>query len=133
MAAGAIMAPGAKQLARGEKHRSAESARVPCRLPDPGSMKHRAKTFTLTHLRCEDEMIVEVKGRGGFWPMRRPVRYRLGGNCDAITVTEGRLVVYRDGSLIAFADLQHPGASRWGWLLFPRHMRADPPSGPPRD
>ena len=95
-------------------------------------MKDRPKTFTLTHLRCEDELIVEVKGRSGFWPMRRPVRYRLGGNCDAITVSEGHLVVYRDGSPIALADLQHPGALRWGWLLFPRHMRENLPRRPPR-
>ena len=96
-------------------------------------MKDRAKTFTMTHLRCENEMIVEVKGRSGFWPMRRPVRYRLGGNCDSITVSEGHLVVHRDGTLLASADLQHPGALRWGWLLFPRHMREQLPPWPPRD
>ena len=95
-------------------------------------MKGRTKTFTLTHVRCENEMIVEAKGRSGFWPLRRAVRYRLGANCDSISVSDGHLYVHRDGSAIAVADLHHPGASRWGWLLFPRHMHKDLPAGPPR-
>ena len=95
-------------------------------------MKNRSTLFNLTHLRLENELIVEVKGRSGFWPLRRPVRFRVGGNCDSITVSEGHLVVHRDGTHIASADLQHPGALRWGWLLFPRHMREHLPRRPPR-
>jgi hypothetical protein len=90
-------------------------------------MKGRTKTFTLTHLRCEEETIVEAKGRNGFWPLRRPVRYRLGGNCDSITVSDGWLRIHRNGSLIGEADLTHPGALRWAWLLHPRHMGKDSP------
>ena len=86
-------------------------------------MKDRTKAFVLTQVRCADEAIVEVKGRSGFWPLRRPVRYKVGTNCDSITVRDGELLVWRDGSPIGAADLQHPGAQRWGWLLFPRHMR----------
>ena len=83
-------------------------------------MRGRSNIFTLTHLRCEDDVIVEAKGRNGFWPMRRPVRYRLGGNCDSITVSESRLVVHRAGYLVAEADLLHPSALRSAWLLHPR-------------
>jgi hypothetical protein len=95
-------------------------------------VRGRLKIFTLTHLRCEDEVIVEAKGRNGFWPLRRPVRYRLGGNCDSITVREGRLLVHRAGSLVAEADLRHPGALRWAWLLHPRRMKENLPDQSPR-
>jgi hypothetical protein len=95
-------------------------------------MKGRTKTFMLTHLRCEQEVIIEVKGRSGFWPLRRPVRYRVGANCDAISVSDGRLYVHRDGNPVATADLRHPGASRFGWLLFPRHARKELPDRSPR-
>lgn len=95
-------------------------------------MKARTKTFTLTHLRCENERIVEAKGRNGFWPLRRPVRYRLGTNCDSITVSNGHLLVHRNGDLIGDADLQHPGALRWAWLLHPRHMSESSQDQPPR-
>lgn len=88
--------------------------------------------FTLTHLRRENEVIVEAKGRTGFWPMRRPVRFRLGGNCDSISVSEGRLLVHRAGSVVGEADLSHPGALRWAWLLHPRHKKEDPLDGFPR-
>ena len=94
-------------------------------------MKNRSTLFNLTHLRLENELIVEVKGRSGFWPLRRPVRFRVGGNCDSITVSEKRLSVHRNGREIASADLDHPGAQRWGWLLFPRHMNNDKPGQPP--
>ncbi|HTN27513.1 MAG TPA: hypothetical protein VL180_06995 [Burkholderiales bacterium] len=96
-------------------------------------MRGRLKILTLTYLRCEDEVIVEVKGRNGFWPLRRPLRYRLGGNCDSITVREGRLLVHRAGSLVAVADLRQPGALRWAWLLHPRHMKENLPSQSPRE
>ena len=85
-------------------------------------MQRRTKIFRLTHLRCDNEVIVEAKGRKGFWPLRRPVRYRLGDNCDSITVSEGKLLVHRAGSLMAEADLSHPGALRWAWLLHPRRI-----------
>lgn len=84
-------------------------------------MNARTKIFAITHLRCENELIVEAKGRNGFWPLRRPVRYRVGANCDSITVSDGRLLVHRNGNLIGEADLSHPGALRWAWLLHPRH------------
>ncbi len=99
---------------------------------DSSPMKGRSKIFTLTQLRCENEVIVEAKGRTGFWPMRRPVRFRLGANCDAITVSESRLLVFRAGQLMAEADLLHPSALRWGWLLHPRHMNANSPDRSPR-
>ena len=123
MAAGAIMALAAKRLAHRDKRSRARSATV-------AAMKDRTTSFVLTQLRCEDETIVEVKGRSGFWPLRRPVRYRLGSNCDSITVIDGHLVVHREGNPIATADLQHPGALRWAWLLHPRRLPKDP-SGPP--
>ena len=91
------------------------------------------KIFTLTHLHCENDAIVEAKGRTGFWPMRRPVRYRLGGNCDSITVSESRLLVHRAGTLVAEADLRHPSALRWAWLLHPRHMKENVPDQSPRE
>jgi hypothetical protein len=91
------------------------------------------KIFTLTHLHCESDAIVEAKGRAGFWPMRRPVRYRLGGNCDSITVSENRLRVHRAGSLVAEADLLHPGALRWAWLLHPRRTKENSPDRSPRE
>ena len=94
-------------------------------------MKGRIQAFVLTQVRCEDETIVEVKGREGFWPLRRPVRFKVGANCDSIAVEGGELLVRRDGTPIAAADLQHPGAQRWAWLLFPRHMRDRQPDGPP--
>ena len=94
-------------------------------------MKGRRQPFVLTQVRCEDEAIVEVKGREGFWPLRRPVRFKVGANCDSITVEGGELIVRRDGTPIASADLRHPGAQRWGWLLFPRHMRDGQADGPP--
>lgn len=100
---------------------------------DPSPMRGRSKIFTLTHLRCENEVIVEAKGRIGFWPMRRPVRYRLGANCDSITVSESRLIVFRAGNLVAETDLRHPSALRWAWLLHPRHMKENFPDRSPRE
>ena len=96
-------------------------------------MKGRVKAFVLTQARCEDEAIVEVRGREGFWPLRRPVRFKVGANCDSITAQDGQLLVRRDGIPIASADLQHPGAQRWGWLLHPRHMRDARRGEPPRE
>jgi len=96
-------------------------------------MKGRIQAFVLTQVRRADEAIVEVRGREGFWPLRRPVRFKVGANCDSIAVEDGELTVRRNGAPIAAADLQHPGAQRWGWLLFPRHMRADKRGEPPRE
>ena len=94
-------------------------------------MKGRTNAFALTHLRCEQDVIVEAKGRNGFWPLRRPVRYRIGVNCDSITVGDGRLLVHRNGKLIGEADLQHPGALRWAWLLHPRRSSENPKNRSP--
>src|SRR5262245_36743692 len=88
MAPGAIMALAAKNLAHPGKHACARSATVP-------PMKNRNQEFMLTQVRVEADVIVEAKGRSGFWPLRRPVRFRLGGNCDSITVGEGYLLVHR--------------------------------------
>ena len=96
-------------------------------------MKGRVREFALTQVRREDEAIVEVKGREGFWPLRRPVRFKVGANCDSIAVEDGELLVRRNGAPIATADLRHPGAHRWGWLLFPRHMRERGQGEPPRE
>ena len=101
------MALAAKRLAHGGKRPGTYSAKV-------RPMKNRKQPFVLTQVRCEDEAIVEVKGREGFWPLRRPVRFKVDANCDSITVEGGELIVRRDGTPIAAADLQHPGAQRWG-------------------
>jgi hypothetical protein len=95
-------------------------------------MNGRTKTFAITHLRCEKDLIVEAKGRNGFWPLRRPVRFRVGANCDSITAKDGRLLVHRNGALIGEADLNHPGALRWAWLLHPRHSSESPKDRAPR-
>ena len=91
------MALAAKRLAHGGKRPGTYSAKV-------RPMKNRKQPFVLTQVRCEDEAIVEVKGREGFWPLRRPVRFKVGTNCDSITVEGGELLVRRDGTPIAAAS-----------------------------
>jgi len=47
--------------------------------------------------------IVEVWGYSGFWPLRKPLNFRVGGNCDEIQARRGRLHVLLGRRLIAEA------------------------------
>jgi hypothetical protein len=59
--------------------------------------------FRLLRKRVALLHIAEVEGRAGLWPLRRPVRFRVGHNCDAIRVEGGSLVVIHHGKPIAKA------------------------------
>ena len=61
--------------------------------------------FRLTRKRAALLHIAEVEGYTGFWPLRRPVRYRVGCNCDAIRIRGRSLVVFQGGKPIAAAGL----------------------------
>jgi hypothetical protein len=74
--------------------------------------------------------VAEVWGHAGFWPLRRPVNYRVGGNCDEIRVDGGKLLVLQGKRLIAQAKYA-PGPRRtqpardvqWENLLQPGDRR----------
>jgi hypothetical protein len=68
--------------------------------------------------------IAEAEGRTGIWPLRRPVHFRVGLNCDAIHIEGERLVVWQDSRLIAVARYERGQAASddigWDRLLQPR-------------
>jgi hypothetical protein len=86
--------------------------------------------FRISRIREALFGIAEVEGHHGLWPLRRPVRYRVGVNCDAITVERETVLVLRAGAPIATAAYRPParnGASSgaaWEDLLR-RHERRD--------
>ena len=71
--------------------------------------------------------IAEAWGHSGLWPLRKPVNYRVGANCDEIRAENGRLLVLQGARLIAEAKYS-PGQGRgsasqdlrWETLLQPR-------------
>jgi hypothetical protein len=72
--------------------------------------------------------VAEVWGHHGFWPLRKPVNYRVGGNCDAIRVDGGKLLVLMGKRTIAEAKYaprpnraQAGGDVKWEKLLQPRN------------
>ena len=48
--------------------------------------------------------ILEVWGHSGFWPLRKPVTFRVGANCDEIRIAGSRLLVLVGRRLIAKAN-----------------------------
>jgi hypothetical protein len=89
------------------------------------------KKFRITRMREALFGIAEVEGRRGFWPLHRPVHYRVGVNCDAIAIDRGSVVVLHAGAPIASASYSPSaqyGASsgpRWEDLLG-RRKRDEP-------
>jgi hypothetical protein len=76
--------------------------------------------------------IVEVWGHSGFWPLRKPVNFRVGGNCDAIRIEGRKLLVLVGRRTIAQAKYaprperaRAGGDPKWENLLQPqdRHGR----------
>lgn len=69
--------------------------------------------------------IAEVSGNTGFWPLCKPVHYRVGANCDAIRIEGSKLVVLMGTRPIAEAKYaaKAGGAAKslqWENLLQPR-------------
>jgi hypothetical protein len=71
--------------------------------------------------------ITEVQGVRGFWPLRKPVHYRIGVNCDAIRIQGNKIVVSLGPRPIAVAryapkrpDGDRGGDIKWEQLLQPR-------------
>ena len=70
--------------------------------------------------------ITEVRGHRGFWPLRRPVHYRVGVNCDAIRIEGNKIVVSMGPRPIAVAryapkrpEPERMGGVKWEQLLQP--------------
>ena len=71
--------------------------------------------------------IVQAAGFRGFWPLRKPVLYWVGVNCDSIHIEGRKLVVLQSKQTIAVAHVR-PGmqegesrdALRWEQMLRPR-------------
>jgi len=71
--------------------------------------------------------IAEVEGHAGIWPLRRPVHYRVGANCDAIRIEGRKLIVLQGSRQIAEAryrpkpiDPEAAATLNWEQLLQPR-------------
>jgi len=95
-------------------------------------MDEFAISFSLERTRSRDGAIVDASGRSGYWPFRRVISFHVGVNCDAISVSDGRLRVQRRGRTIAFAALIGAPSplgrllrSGWASLLHPRHANGE--------
>jgi hypothetical protein len=71
--------------------------------------------------------IAEVWGYSGFWPLRKPVNYRVGADCDEIRTERGKLYVLLGKRQIAEARYSQktdragpPQNLNWANLLQPR-------------
>jgi len=91
-------------------------------------MDSKIRKFTLEETRSSEGVIVDAKGRYGWWPFRRAVSYHVGVNCDAIYVRFDLLYVRRGCRSIATAELLGAPSAwtrlRRAWLqrlLHPRH------------
>jgi len=100
-------------------------------------MDSKIRKFTLEETRTSEGVIVDAKGSYGWWPLRRPISYHVGVNCDAIYVRYDLLHVRRGCRSIATAELL--GApSPWSRLLragltallHPRHASKNPSTEP---
>ena len=73
--------------------------------------------------------IVEVWGHSGFWPLRKPVNFCVGANCDQIRVEGRRLLVLVGKRLIAKANYAPKAGAgsgqdlNWERLLQPQGRR----------
>ncbi|MCC6212024.1 MAG: hypothetical protein IT513_13375 [Burkholderiales bacterium] len=85
------------------------------------------RSFTLVRTRTAQGAIADASGWTGCWPFRKRVSYHVGVNCDAISLSDGRLYVYRRGWTIAVAELRAAPRWRWPTLLRPRHARERSP------
>jgi len=68
-------------------------------------MDSSIRKFTLEETCSSEGVIVDAKGRYGWWPFRRAVSYHVGVNCDAIYVRLDLLHVRRGCRSIATAEL----------------------------
>ena len=90
------------------------------------------RTFKLDRAHLAQSAIVDAEGWTGSWPFRRRISFHVGGNCDSITLSDGRLFVHRHGWTIAVAEMGSaalspeaaPRFSLWAYLC-PRHARKD--------
>lgn len=86
-------------------------------------MNEFTRSFVASRTKSSGGAITDVEGRTRAWPFSRPLSYHVGINCDAIVATDGQLLVYRSGRVIAAAPVPAEPKSSLGALLFPRHTR----------
>ena len=81
------------------------------------------RSFVVSRTKADGGAISDVAGRTHAWPFSRPLSYHVGINCDSIIVTDGQLLVYRWGRVIAAAPMPAKMKFSLGALLLPRHTR----------